>query len=189
MEELDRQNIESNLEELGKELAKKVNVPIRIMLIGGAYMILFLQNREFTGDIDVFPLNFSVSTEPSQETKHFFAAVRAVARRYHLKRDWLNDSAATMLGGLGPDPDLELWARFGQLEIYIPPLDFILALKIFADRDKDSPDLDALISALKISSRAQLQAIADKYIYPRWQQEYRVHRTIHNLARRLNLQI
>jgi hypothetical protein len=187
MDELGREQIESFLQELGEEVGKKLKTPVRIMLIGGAYMILFLQNREFTEDIDVFPLNFAISTEPSKETKSFFTAVRAVARRYQLKRTWLNDSAATMLGGLGPDPELDLWAQFGLLEVYRPPLDFILALKIFADRGKDSPDLDALIQALNISSRSELQAVTDKYIYPRWQQEYHVHRTIHNLSRRLKL--
>ena len=188
MDELGREQIESFLEELGEEIRKKkITTPIRIMLIGGAYMILFLQNRQFTEDVDVFPLNFAISTEPSKETKSFFTAVRAVARRYRIKRTWLNDSAATMLGGLGPDPELELWTQFGLLEVYKPPLDFILALKIFADREKDAADLDALIQALNVSSRSQLQAIADKYILPRWQQEYHVSRTIHKLSLRLRL--
>jgi hypothetical protein len=187
MDELDKQNIENLLQELGQELAQKIKSPMCIMLIGGAYMILFLGNREYTEDVDVFPLNFPTSATPSADTKKFATAARAVARRHQLRKNWLNDSAATMLGGLGPDPTLELWAQFGTLEIYIPPLDFILALKIFADRGKDSSDLDALIQTLNITNHAQLQAIADKYIYQRWQLEYKVDRTINNLARRLKL--
>jgi hypothetical protein len=69
------------------------------------------------------------------------------------------------------------------LEIYFPPLDFILAMKLFADRDKDLTDIEALLQALGIITRQQLQSIVDKYVYPRWQAEYRTHITIDRLSR------
>lgn len=180
---MERQEIEQLLQELGDELAKTFKQPVRVMVIGGAFMLLTLQNRETTQDIDVFPLSFPVSTTPSKETKRFGTAIRAVARRHQLRRDWTNDAAATMLGGLGPEPTVELWGRFGMLEIYFPPLDFILAMKLFADRDKDLTDIEALLQALGITTREELQAIADKYVYPRWQAEYRMHITIDRLSR------
>jgi hypothetical protein len=65
---MERQNIEACLRELGDELEhKRVKDPIQVMITGGAYMLLMVQNRQFTEDIDFFPLNFELSTQPSKE--------------------------------------------------------------------------------------------------------------------------
>jgi hypothetical protein len=187
MEILRKQDIENFLQELGEELAKKFKEPVKIMMIGGAYMLLLVHNREFTEDVDIFPLNVAVSSQPNKETKAFQAAARAIAKRHELKRDWINDVAATMLGGLGPDPELRLWEKFDQLHVYIPNLDYILAMKLFAGREKDDPDIDALVQALSITTRQQLQTIVDRYILLRWQLEYRTNATVDRIARRWNL--
>jgi hypothetical protein len=181
MKFLQGQEIEQFLREFGDELAKKFHEPVRVMLIGGAYMILTQHNRRTTKDVDIFPLNIPVSTQASEETKNFQAAVRAVARRHGIPKDWLNDVAFSMLGGLGPEPQLTLWQTFGMLEIYLPPEDFILALKLFAYRDKDLSDIRALLEALQVTTREHAQAIADKYIYQRWQQEYKLYEALDDL--------
>ena len=46
------------------------------------------------------------------------------------------DVSFSLLGGLSPQ-SMELWTTYGMLEIYKPPSDFILALKLFADRDRE----------------------------------------------------
>jgi hypothetical protein len=65
-----------------------------------------------------------------------------------------------------------------MLEVYRPPADFMLALKLFADRDKDASDIEALMRELRIQTRPQAQVILDRYIEPRFQREYRVHLTL-----------
>ena len=87
MKELREEDIEQLLRELGDELAKKLKQPMQIMLIGGAYMILELHNRESTQDIDVYPLNFPDSTRPDKSTRNFLTAVRTVARAHGLSRE------------------------------------------------------------------------------------------------------
>ncbi len=177
MKELQREDIERLLQDLGNELGKKFHTPVQIMLIGGAYMILTVQNRKTTRDVDVYPLNIPDSTRPDKHTKDFLTAVRATARRYGIPRNWLNDVSFSLLGGLSPQT-MELWATYGMLEIYQPPADFILALKLFADRDKDAPDIEALMQNLGITTREQAQTILDRYIERRFQQEYRVYLTL-----------
>ena len=173
------QEIEHFLQELGDELEQKgLHDPVKIMMVGGAYMLLQVHNRKFTEDIDIFPLNFEASSHPSKQTKAFQAAARAVAKRHGLKRDWINDVAATMLGGLGPDPEVQLWATFNKLEVYIPKLDYILAMKLFAGREKDGQDIAALCELLGVGMREQAQAVLDAYVYPRWQKEYNVAQTL-----------
>jgi hypothetical protein len=177
MKQLQKENIEFLLRELGSELEKKFQAPVRLLLIGGAYMILTLHNRESTQDIDIFPLNIPDSTHPDKQTKAFLTAVRAIARRHSIPRNWLNDVSFSVLGGLSPHT-MEPWMTYGMLEIYKPPTDFILALKLFADRDKDKSDIEALLQNLGITTRDHAQTILDRYIERKFQQEYRVYLTI-----------
>jgi hypothetical protein len=177
MKELQRGDIERLLQELGNELEKKFRFPVQVLLIGGAYMLLTLHNRQTTQDVDVYPLNIPDSTRPNKDTKAFLAAIRAIAKRDGLARDWMNDVSFSLLGGLSPQ-STELWVTYGMLEIYKPPIDFILALKLFADREKDLLDIEALLRELEVTTREQAQEILDRYIERRFQQEYRVYLTL-----------
>lgn len=177
MKQLQEEDIKLLLQELGSELEKKFHTPVQLMLIGGAYMILTLHNRETTQGIDIYPLNIPDSTRPDKQTKAFLTAVRAIARRHSIPRNWLNDVSFSILGGLSPHT-IEPWMTYGMLEIYKPPTDFILALKLFADRDKDKSDIEALLQDLRIITRQQAQAILDRYIERKFQQEYRVYLTM-----------
>lgn len=182
--QLQRQDIVSLLSQLGQELIKKkFRSPVKILLIGGAYMILELQNRQTTQDIDIYPLNFPDSMQPDKQTKDFQAAIRAVARQYsNMPKNWLNDVAFSLRMGSQPEEsELELYASYGMLEIYRPPRPFILALKLFADRPKDRPDIAALLDDLQIRTRAQAQAILDRYYDRITQMEYRVNKTLDRL--------
>ena len=177
MDELNRQDIENLLAELGSELATKFRAPVKVMLIGGAYMILTLHNRKTTKDVDVYPLNIPDSQNADKDTKKFLSVVRAIAKRHGIAKDWLNDVSFNLLGGLSP-ATMELWTTHGMLEIYKPPTDFILALKLFADRDKDKPDIEALLQNMVVTRREQAQEILDRYIEQKFQQEYRVYLTL-----------
>src|SRR5882762_9093482 len=103
MDELNRQDIENLLQELGNALTTKFRQPVKVMLIGGAYMILTLHNRKTTKDIDIYPLNIPDSQNADKDTKKFMTAVRAVAKRHSMSKDWLNDVSFNLLGGLSPE--------------------------------------------------------------------------------------
>jgi hypothetical protein len=51
-----------------------------------------------------------------------------------------------------------------MLEVFIPPREYVLALKVFAGRPKDRDDIDSLCQQLQIRTREQAQQIVDRYI-------------------------
>ena len=63
-------------------------------------------------------------------------------------------------------PKGNLWRTFGPLHIYAPPREYILALKIFAGRDKDIEDCKILLQQVRIGTRQQAQFLLDRYILP-----------------------
>jgi hypothetical protein len=76
---------------------------------------------------------------------------------------------------------LTLWKTYGALEIYMPPAEFILAVKIFGYRDRDYNDVAALLKLLSVQTREQAQKIVDKFIARDAQKEYRTHVTLDEL--------
>ena len=141
---------------------------MRIVVLGGVYMLFFLGNRASTHDIDIVPLDFPDSMQPNQETKIFRSAVNAVAKTYRLKRDWMNDVAAAFIPELGT---VTLWRPYANLHIYVPEAEYILALKLLSGRKKDAEDIAALCEQLGVHTRDHAQMLVDRYADQRWQQE------------------
>ncbi len=183
MTDLYRDTIEQLLSEVGDELAaQKFTTPVRIMLIGGAYMLLTQGNRETTEDVDAFMLNIDNLSKKTKETRKFEKAVRTIAKRHGIsKSNWLNDVAFDWIDGLGPQPRVVLWKRFNMLEVYLPPEDYILALKLFSYRPKDIPDIQALLKRLNVQTKEEAQKIVNKYILVRWQIEFNVAKALHEI--------
>jgi hypothetical protein len=180
--DLQTEEIEQLLQELGSEMAAQGLASVQIMVLGGAYMLINVGNRATTQDIDVFPLNFIDSSQPDDHTKTILKAVQAIAKAHGLKRDWLNDAAYGILGWMMPPTEqLQLWRAYGPLEVYMPQADFILAAKLFGYRDRDFNDVQALLSRLHIETREQAQEILDRYIDRRTQLEYRTPVTLDDL--------
>jgi hypothetical protein len=119
------QDIENYLAELGQELLNLgLQHPIRILLVGGAFMLTQIQNRASTNDVDVLLKDGEDSTtSPRYQT--FRAAVRAVARKRTLPSNWLNDIMGDFLRDTGTAPDGTLWRMYTMLEVYIPPREYI----------------------------------------------------------------
>jgi hypothetical protein len=164
---------------LDEELEKrKINKPVRLAVVGGIYMMFFLKNRESTKDVDVIPLDFPDTTEPNQETKAFRSAINAVARRYQLRRDWMNDVVAAFTQELGA---LTLWREYSNLQIYVPNAECILVLKLLAGRAKDEDDILALCDMLDIQTREQAQELVDRYADKTWQKECVLEKTLDDL--------
>jgi len=178
---MESQEIETYLCALDEELEKRsIKKPVRLVVVGGVYMVSLLKNRASTKDIDVVPLDFPDTTQPNKETKVFRSAVNAVAKTYRIKRDWMNDVVAAFSPDLDP-LSVTLWKEYTNLHIYVPPAEYILALKLLAGRERDEEDITALFNLLNIQVREQAQTIVDRYADPHWQQECCLQSTLDSL--------
>lgn len=156
--------IETYLAELGQELqGLEIEQPIRILVIGGAFMLLQVKSRRATDDIDVVLKDMEEPTT-SLLYQAFRTAVQAIAARHQLRRNWLNDLMADALRGMGTLPDGTLWRSYGKLEVFFPPKDYILALKLLAGRPKDQRDIAALCRQVQVQTRDQAQQLVDRYV-------------------------
>jgi hypothetical protein len=159
--------IEKFLAELGTELKNRdIKKPVRLMLIGGAYMLLQAHASRTTNDIDVFWLeedSFQQTLNPLRES------VQTITKRHALNPDWFNYIAQMLIYDEVIVPHGKLWKRFGPLHIYIPAKEYILALKIMAGRDKDLEDCAILLPQTKIKTRQQAQQLLKRYILPEGQ--------------------
>jgi hypothetical protein len=161
-------DIERYLTELGAELKNRgLKKPVRVLLIGGAYMLLLAKATRSTKDIDIFWLDeegLQRAYAPLRES------VQAITRKHDLDADWLNYLAQMLMYDEVIVPDGKLWKRFGPLHIYAPEVEYILALKITAGRQKDLEDCAILLPRTQIRTREQAQQLLDRYILPGGQQ-------------------
>ncbi|EFH85361.1 hypothetical protein [Ktedonobacter racemifer] len=175
-QQLDVQRIEALLQELGDELARRgFTEPVRVLLVGGVYMVTQVGNRRATQDVDVVLMDMADTTDTAaatRETKLLQMAVRAVARKMKIKQHWFNDDAALFVRGFAPDPQARHWKTFNMLSTYLPSKACVLALKIMSYRRKDLADVEALCAQLGIKTREEAQAILDQFVPQEWQKEY-----------------
>jgi hypothetical protein len=122
--------------------------PVRILLIGGAYMVLLANAPRSTKDIDIFWLD-----EDGLQRAYALIreSVQAIKQKYDLNADWLNYLAQMLMYDEVIVPDGKLWKRFGSLHVYAPANEYILALKIAAGRQKDLDDCAILLPKTEIS--------------------------------------
>ena len=162
-------DIERYLAELGAELKNRgLKKPVRVLLIGGAYMLLFANAPRSTKDIDIFWLDedgLQRAYAPLRES------VQVIKQKHDLDADWLNYLAQMLMYDEVIVPDGKLWKRFGPLHVYAPASEYILALKITAGRQKDLDDCAILLSKTKIRTRQQAQQVLDRYILSSGQQK------------------
>lgn len=177
---MDAKDIIRNLQLVGEELeSMKVQDPVELLLIGGGFMLTQIQNRTATSDVDVMVLRPDVYTEPYQVFKE---AVKFVAQDERLDPAWLSTNIGDFLRIAGPLPSISIWKIFGPLQIYIPPKNFVLALKLVAGRKKDMDDIDALCRSLHVTTRHQAQTILNAYISLEVQTHSNVEGTLDLLA-------
>lgn len=162
-------DIEHYLAELGAELeARKIKKPIRLLLIGGAYMLIFELASRTTEDIDIFWLE---EDSFRQVRSALSECVLAITKRYALRPDWFNYLSQILMQNDIIIPEGKLWKRYGPLHIYLPPREYILALKIIAGRDKDLADCAILLPQTNVKTRQQARQLLDQYILPEAQEK------------------
>src|SRR5260370_27412719 len=135
---MQKQDIEHNLSLLGSQLDELgMQTTIRLLMIGGGFMLPQIGNRATTDDIDVLVKDIS-DPQHSDDYRIFKNAVHFVAHDARLSDSWLSDNIGDFLRMAGPVPKGKLWRRFGRyLEVYIPPQHFILAPKLVSGKLKD----------------------------------------------------
>jgi predicted nucleotidyltransferase len=148
---MDRQQIEHNLQLLGRELHRQ-GITGEIVIAGGAMMALVIGSRASTDDIDAYLL---------KEPQAIREAVQVVAQQQHLPAYWLNDG---LKGFFATEPPVLLWRTYPGLVVQMVTPEYLLAMKALAGRPHDERDLEALIAYLDIGSAEAALEIIQRYI-------------------------
>jgi hypothetical protein len=149
---VNKEDIEKYLRMLGQELQQH-NITGEILLAGGSVMLLKVQNREVTKDIDAY-------FNPGQANA-IREAARVIADREGLPQDWINDGVK---GFFYAQPPTERWAEYPGLRVYIPTLDYLFVMKVVAGRPQDIEDIKALAYELKLSNTQESLTLVKKYV-------------------------
>lgn len=178
--------MEQYFQDLGQELEKQgFEEALQALVIGGVAMMMLVNNRRTTSDVDAVLLNFpstwDTRNRQRKEVKIFLQAVKKVAKQHHLQKDWFNDDCSCFIGEYTPEPEYTHWKTFGKLEIYLVTDQCLLAQKLMSYREKDFDDVQDLFDTLHIQQRSQAQTILDLFVPEVKQREYRVHTTLDEL--------
>ena len=152
-EQVNAEDIKRYLSEVNEEL-RSMDVKGEICLYGGAVMAIAYNARPDTDDVDaVF--------EPVRQVRR---AARLVAERNGLPIGWLNDAVEIFLAR----HERRILLDLSHLKIYVPPPDYLLAMKVLSARadTMDQDDLKVLIRKLGLKSAAEVFGIVKGY-YPR----------------------
>ncbi|SRR2546426_4389405 len=162
--------IEHYLAELGAALQSQgITKPVRLLPIGGAYMMLLANAPRTTDDVDIFWMEEGEDFQKARQALR--DGVQAIASKYALPPNWLNYLTQMLIYDKIIMPRGNLWKRFEPLQVYAPPKEYILALKILAGRDQDLADCRILLPQTRIRTRQEAQRVLDRYILPEAQQD------------------
>lgn len=186
---MDKHEIEAYLLELDEALAEAFPnpKPMRVLIVGGACLLLTDTTTRPTKDIDVIITDFEGQGEASlvyqlnKTTRRIRQIIAAIGRQHKLpakERMFFNDDCALFLEDMGPLPQARLFRAYRKLHLYLPTdLGYILACKLMAGRPgKDYDDIRVLRQRLGIRTRAQAQALIDRFFPDPYEQE------LHQLA-------
>src|SRR5258707_13027819 len=122
---MNKEDIVRNLKLLGEELINlEIQQPVRVLMIGGGYMLTQVGNRTLTEDIDAF----THLDKYEEDYRRFRAAVRFIGSDIHNAR-WFSDNIGDFMQLVGPVPEGTLWLKHGMLEVYIPEPGYVLVLR------------------------------------------------------------
>ena len=155
---MDRTQIEQYLSFLGQKL-DEMQTKAALVLLGGALMITQIGNRQSTQDIDVV-----IATNDRHTYQTVQQAINLVAKEKQLSSSWLNDNVTIVVDQIGKPKKLKHWKTFSNLVVYVPELEYILALKLFSGRRQDTRDIQALAQRLDVCTKTQAWSIVNLYI-------------------------
>ncbi len=126
-----------------QELDKQVTYHYKIIIVGGAAMIMHFGATRVTRDIDAILVGDNL-----REIKK---AAKNVAEKYQLDNDWLNDNVKGFAIVLPPDFNkrvTKLDIKLLNIEIFVLGLSEQLIMKIVALREQDLEDIEILLPQL-----------------------------------------
>jgi len=149
---MNAEDITRYLTELNDEL-RAMEVKGEICLYGGAVMALVYNARPDTEDVDAI-------FEPVRSIR---IAARKVAERNGLEIGWLNTAVEMFLA----PHDKKIFLDQSNLKIFVPPADYLLAMKTLSARANtmDREDLQVLIGDIGLKSPDEVFRIVESY-YP-----------------------
>ena len=121
---MDSSHIEQYLGFLGQKLAE-MQVKATIILLGGALMVTQIGNRKSTQDIDVV-----IATNDRSTYQAVQQAIALVAGERRLPPAWLNDDVTIVVDQIGKPKAPKHWKTYENLTVYVPELEYMLALKL-----------------------------------------------------------
>src|SRR5437870_6893157 len=150
--QVNAEEIKRYLSELNEEL-RSMDVKGEICLYGGAVMALAYKARPDTDDVDAI-------FEP---VRYIRMAARRVAERHGLPIGWLNTAVEMFL----VPHEKRILLDMSHLKVYIPPADYLLAMKVLSARAEtmDRRDLEVLIRKLSLKTVTEVLDIVRNY-YP-----------------------
>ena len=152
-DELDVDRLRELFAELNAELAGRPE-PVQVLVAGGAALAFKWSDRR-TYDVDLIGGDFPAD---------FRRAIATVADRHNLEWRWINDGGTAGSAALEPHPrPLYVGESFAA---YSPDDRYLLAMKLFAARDRDFDDAVRLSIETGITSaEAMLELLDDAYYH------------------------
>ena len=147
---MDREQLIALLDEVSKEL-RHARTRAQIYVIGGAAMSLGFSRDRRTEDVDA-----RIDRGHSELVK----AVQRVARRHDLADGWLNEQATTAIPRQ-KDAAARTLYESPYLTVTGASARHLLAMKLYAARDKDKADIATLVSELELGGPSEAVAIYD----------------------------
>lgn len=152
---LSKNNIETYLQQINDELAKKGTYG-EVIVCGGAVMAMVYNARDFTKDIDA-------AYAPKEEIQKI---ISQIAANQEMEEDWLNDGVKGFLDT--QRLNFEEIRSYSHLTVKAPDTEGMLALKLASARteSKDADDAIVLMKELNIECMEEIYDILEKYIHP-----------------------
>lgn len=151
---LTKEIINELLIELGNMLEEN-NIQANFYVYGGAVMCVEYELRYYTFDIDcIF----------SDENVRRYSKI--LTKKYKLHEDWLNDAILNIVNTDMKKEEFERTVRIGGLNVYVPTIEQMLAMKLFSARmgaSKDLEDAYKLARIIGIRNTTQMRNILKTY--------------------------
>ena len=149
---LDVERLRELFAELDAELEGR-DEPVRVLVAGGA-ALAFRWSGRTTYDVDLLGGDFPADLR---------LAIAIVAERHNLESDWVNAGAVVGNAALEPRPQPLYVGR--NFQAYSPDDRYLLAMKLFANRERDFDDAVRLSEETGITTADELLQLIDDAYY------------------------
>jgi hypothetical protein len=133
-------------------------IALGLALRSNGHDVLFAVEANFQQQVSLIATNDRRTYQTIQQ------AIKLVAKEKNLSSSWMNDDVTIVIDQIGKPKSPRHWKTFSNLTVYIPELEYILALKLFSGRPQDDRDIQALSQRLHVHTKAQAWSVVNVYI-------------------------